>query len=599
MSLAEFLIILPFFVSIPLGCVWIYKGVFKNDLMFDLAQVPHPPVAAVNHSIASANKRLGSNLHFLDMDNHDGDTYKTHSVGAVAGFSDSRHKIINSIVGGLFSVGCCVSIHLTLALMIQLTDVVDLSLSFFQTSIGILVLLAALFQPLLIISLFVNQDLLPSSSSKAVFHWIATCSLYIAWLYLLKRFGSLASELDAGYAHEKTFLQIKTNEIVLAGVSSTAVLSGIACALTPFRLFYLDWYRARNQILSYTSSDKLNRVIASYNSTWRLLQKRRADLDSLLSANGGSIYNEKYLVPSSVRLVKGSGRKLMNKVQSFANLSNLPGIGGSSEQDELLAEIDALESLSKLLLADVQTALGQYLQQQAKTPMASILRQVEQWFYVFFSIYCVYRMVNVVFIRLPYHYWFKSEELHDTTTPIDTKEVSSESVNKNTKDALAITLAKVIQSTFGYLPISETQLINQICFILSGSLFVCSFQNVLTTIQSFRRLLPASTTAVSALVKNWLRHLIVSEFLAIYVVATALMIRSNLPPEVSLDLQRILSLTNSPRGSSLETEFIDTWFDKVFGLTCVVTLVVVVAKSLVEDTTEYDEEAMMEDTKLM
>lgn len=223
-------------------------------------------------------------------------------------------------------------------------------------------------------------------------------------------------------------------------------------------------------------------------------------------------------------------------------------------------------------------------------------------FNIAFSFYCVYRVLNVLLVRLPYHYFWNSENIHDSMRNVIDDKDSSELLNKNTKDALAITVAKILQSV-GYLPMSETQLINQVSFILSGSLFVCSLQNVLVTFKSVVGLLPAPTTSVSSSVKMWLKNLLVSELLAIYVIATALLIRSNLPAETANLLLRILSLSTatsaSTTGMQREVEFIDTWFDKVFGFTCIGTAIVVALKLFIESGNVYDdgydEEMFIED----
>ena len=78
---------------------------------------------------------------------------------------------------------------------------------------------------------------------------------------------------------------------------------------------------------------------------------------------------------------------------------------------------------------------------------------------------------------------FYGEDYYNvSSTVIDSNEEAPSS-----KDALAITLSKVILSVFRNLPVSEAQLVNQLSFILSASLFVCSFSNVLTTFKSFSR----------------------------------------------------------------------------------------------------------------
>mmetsp|Transcript_5947 Transcript_5947/g.7253 ORF Transcript_5947/g.7253 Transcript_5947/m.7253 type:complete len:189 (+) Transcript_5947:1372-1938(+) len=166
-------------------------------------------------------------------------------------------------------------------------------------------------------------------------------------------------------------------------------------------------------------------------------------------------------------------------------------------------------------------------------------------------------------------------------------------------DALAITISKLILSTT-QLSIQETQLVNQISLILSGSLFICSFSNVLKTFQSFTKFFP-SITKISATTKDWLKNLVITELLGIYVISTAILIRTNLPTNLSNQISKILSLTGTSSSNALltsakEVQFIDDWFDKIFGIACASTLIVFAIKLFIDDDGDdiYDEEMMVE-----
>lgn len=240
-------------------------------------------------------------------------------------------------------------------------------------------------------------------------------------------------------------------------------------------------------------------------------------------------------------------------------------------------EIDSLKLLKELIYDEVAKNVEKFVRTQGRAPLQTTLEKFSSAFQIAFSFYCVYRVLSVLLIKIPSQYFWQLESM-------------------GTKDALAITIAKLIQTTFT-LPISDLQLVNQVSFILSGSLFACLFQNVLVTVKTLTKVLPSASTTLTAQTKTWLKHLLVSEFLAIYIIATAQMIRSNLPPELSGQMQKLLSLT--PLGEAdTETEFLDAWFDRMFGMTCIVTLVILAAKNFVEaeeDTDFYDEELMIED----
>lgn len=498
--------------------------------------------------------------------------------------SDIHQEKINHVVRVLFSLLAALSLELVLLMMLQLAGAYEPDLLFIKFVIHTLVVLVTMVHPLLVVSLYVNQDLLPSldwRSPRAVSKLASTILLCVAWYVMLNRFGAMTAALDA--AQDKSFLEAKTNEIVLTGITITAVLSGVGCTLAPIQMFWTDRLPARNL---QTKDARFKSLLQLWSSTSTLLTKRQQQLDALREANGGRVYNAPQ---DKVRLLRGSGEKILNKVQSFTSLLAFHRL----EEDELVQEIESLTELRDSLFLEMQAAVSEAKSWQSTLPPAMV--KLVRVFSLAFCCYCVYRIFNVLFLRLPFHYfWAESAAVPDD---------NEASLNKNTKDALAITIAKLIQS-IGYLPMSETQLINQVSFILSGSLFVCSFQNVLTTFKSAGRILPTSTTTVTADVKGWLRNLVVSEFLAIYVIATALLIRSNLPADIAKLMLRILSLTSTASATTLEgmlveVEFIDRWFDKIFGLTCVVTFLVLALKVFIESDNMYadgyDEEKFIED----
>ena len=632
--LFEALSLLAFFAAFS---TWSFKYVFNHDIIRNYAHRKHYPKSQINSIIElKMNRAYNCKLLHLDTDDENDDedgakiptqnaaishTYvpfssplpasestfgdsvnwaKNGHISQNQSFSNSSR--VHYVVGVLFSTVVTLLCELILLLMIQLFGSAKLNLVVFRLVIRVLVVLVTLIQPPLVVYLFVNQKK-PGFRLKlpaAVLKTGVTCILCGVWFVILGRFGAIAQELGSNSG--KSFLERKTNEIVLAGISITAILSGVGCTLTPIQSFWIDGISAAKTLgkASGLEEVQLNELIQSYNLTKMLTRKRQVELNTLLLNNGGKVYNAPEA--DTVRLLRGSGRQFLNRVQSFTSISNITG--SASEEDELTREIALLKGLQGLIYADLSKKLASFLRHKEHAPRARrrLTRCVAicNWL---FLLYCIYRIVNVLCVRLPYHYFWSTTDLHRETNIIDDKE-SSAALNKNTKDALAITIAKIIQGLFGYLPMSETQLINQVSFILSGSLFVCSFQNVLVTFKSLGRFLPTHAAAVNANVKTWIKHLIVSEFLAIYVIATALLIRLNLPPEIASLMLKILSLsphlgTTSQAQMLSEVEFIDTWFDKVFGVSCVVTFLVIAMKLFIENDSiyegGYDEEMIIED----
>ncbi|OBA24025.1 hypothetical protein METBIDRAFT_65558 [Metschnikowia bicuspidata var. bicuspidata NRRL YB-4993] len=581
--------------------LWSFKYVFNHDIIRNYAPRTHHAKAQINDMLQhAAGAKYGHRLLRLDVDDELEDE-------ALRPFSaHGRHDTVHYVVGVLFSGVVTLSCELVLLLMIELFGAVALNLAVLRYVIAALVVLVTMVQPPLVILLYVNQRLTPQISLRspsAILKMVATAALCGVWFAVLSRFGSIAQAL--GPAAERSFLEEKTNEVVLAGISITALLSGVGCMLTPIRSFWVDGVVLPKIALNTGASEtQLNELIQSYNSTQMLKKKRQAELDALLASAAGTDYSMP--VNDSLRLLKGSGRRLLSRVQSFTSLSSLTGT--ATEEEELAREIESLQSLQDLVYADICKKVDAVLRDRGSSVKAGVrLNRLVALGNAMFSVYCVYRIVNVLFLRLPYHYFWSLADLHRETNIIDDGDLS-ETLNKNTKDALAITIAKLIQRLFSYLPLSETQLVNQVSFILSGSLFVCSFQNVVITFRSLGRFLPTNTTTVDVHVKTLVKHLIVSEFLAIYVIATALLIRSNLPPETATLMLKILSLSptsgpTSPAQMLREVEFIDMWFDKVFGVSCLGTLFFLAMKLFIESDSiyeaGYDEEMMIEENSAL
>lgn len=562
----------PFGIALPAIAAWIYKFIFNHELIRNSHFNQYKRKTKINEIIDRTNKKYGCHLIHVDVAD------ESDEIQTSKGDSYTRQKYIHRAAGALFSIVIGISLELTFALMVQMTDFIDLDPALFQYSIRLLVVLVAVVQPLLIISLYVTQDLSPpldASRPGALMKWLFTTVLCIAWFMILGRVGSLAHELEEpGYKDSRSFLQHITSDIVLAGVTFTAILSGVGCTLTPYRWFW-DRARAKRTERRIVNEVSVNDLIQSYNNTKMLLRKRQQELENVLSKNSGATINNTDLGIRLLKGLKGSGKQLFSKVLSFANLSVFSR--QKPEDEELTFEIDSLKLLKELIYDEVAKNVERFVRTQGRAPLQTTLEKFSSAFQIAFSFYCVYRVLSVLLIKIPSQYFWQLESM-------------------GTKDALAITIAKLIQTTFT-LPISDLQLVNQVSFILSGSLFACLFQNVLVTVKTLTKVLPSASTTLTAQTKTWLKHLLVSEFLAIYIIATAQMIRSNLPPELSGQMQKLLSLT--PLGEAdTETEFLDAWFDRMFGMTCIVTLVILAAKNFVEaeeDPDFYDEELMLEE----
>lgn len=598
---------IPFIILLVFLTIWIYAFVYNHNIIQTSGRL-HILPSQINEYI-QAHLIHKYNLRIIDVkvseDDFDGGKVKHNSIS-----HETSRK--NDIIGIIFSITIALGTLLIVLMMCELADFynVKVRIVLFKFVIDTLVFILTLFQPCMIISLCICQDLVPYRNQQYT-RLVISLALLVGWLYLLHKAGEISpnfSVSETSGQSSKSLIEKKINEVAIGGITALAVLSGIGSASTPYKLFFqgkanilkLDTFNnfhASKEI----SEAEINDLIQSFNNTCLLLLKRKNELSKIHLSTGGTIYNQPNHSTDNVLLHGGLKKNkfggIMHKVQSFASLSNLSLSTENLEEHEVSMEIDGLLSLKSRIYDDIVNMISDYLlQQQQSVSRQERFHKLMKYANYAFAMYCIYRIVNVLFVRMPYLVFYAANDVSDQHTNVIVVSDDPQDIQtSNTKDALAITLAKLILSLTS-LPIAETQLVNQISFILSGSLFICSFSNVLITFKSFSKLMPTT----SGFVKNSLKHLVISEALGVYIIATALLIRTNLPTTLSHQISKILSLSGSgstnPTISIKEVEFIDAWFDKVFAISCLATIVLLIAKRYFDsdEPSDYDEELILE-----
>ena len=606
---------IPFIVTFIFILTWAYTFIFRQNIVQTYSIRNHIPKGQINEYIRrNINEKYGTGLMEVNVEGVEDDEYT--NVDKRNMYGDNNNSL-NRIIGVVFSLTFSFSVELIILMMCELIDLFDerARLICFKFIINSLVFLLTCIQPFVMISLFLNEELIPISQSNLKRTY--TAAAYIGWFFILHKCGDLSQAFtpDKTSFGTKTLIERKINEISIAGITTMAILSGVGSTSTPFKVFSV------RRIFSYFRNDglhssrkvevneaDLNNFIQSYSHTSSLINKRKSELNNLQVVNGGTVYNlpnassDNFLLYNSHKIgdLGGTPKKnklggLIHKVQSFASLSSLSLDKEKLEEKELRNEIDSMISLRQHIYNDLVKALFKFSHDREHVQNKNkIWVKAISIFNVAFAIYCVYRIINVFIIKQVL--LFLREPNQDDTGIINDYDDDAAS---NT-DALAITISKLILSTT-QISMQETQLVNQISLILSGSLFVCSFSNVLKTFQSFTKYFP-SITKISPTTKDWLKNLVITELLGIYVISTAILIRTNLPTNLSNQISKILSLTGSSASNALltsakEVKFIDDWFDKVFGIACASTLIVFAIKLFIDDEGDdiYDEEMMLED----
>lgn len=334
----------------------------------------------------------------------------------------------------------------------------------------------------------------------------------------------------------------------IAGITLMAYLSGIACVSTVYYTALFAWYKFTNNNSGDHSSIPSNSVLNSFQKQNLLLWSSK---DALKRRAQGYEYKIE---------------QLLNKMHQ---------------------ESDYLTSNMKNKYMDT---LGKYQLSLAKTNGA--LQQPYKILVTkriggsIFIIYCLHRITFTFLVKIP------KIISHFMSHPKD----SQYEHFKSQTDPLAVTFANILDVLlfhFNYQHDLES-LRSQISLFLSASLFIGSISTVYTTISFIMGLLPVrfQMVAMYAMTNNiddselpsfksnnnnddkkhpsMIKNLLVSELTGIYVIATVLMIRSNLPFNISLRLKDLLG-----EKFTVPNVAIDCWFDEMFAFSCVFTFIAI------------------------
>ncbi|KAG8627542.1 hypothetical protein KVT40_005025 [Elsinoe batatas] len=200
--------------------------------------------------------------------------------------------------------------------------------------------------------------------------------------------------------------------------------------------------------------------------------------------------------------------------------------GSNDERQALELEISGLETMESTLASSLANLRSIYIvQERSKTTIGKLFNFAN----VIFAFYCIIRMATIS--------WSTMRRVIFPDSPASTDPVSH---------VLALLTTHYDQS-LNYQAWSR-----QISFAMSGVILLLSFSAVLQTFRVFSRFLPTFLQKAS----NNL-PLVISQIAGTYVISSALLLRSNLPPEVS-------SVIGEALGTPLDARFTESWFDGWF-----------------------------------
>ncbi|VVT47093.1 uncharacterized protein SAPINGB_P001539 [Magnusiomyces paraingens] len=507
-----------------------------------------------------------------------------------------------------------------------------------------------------------------------------TLLLYILWLLIFQAVGnliplvshqtqpslsdstqSLASYYYSYYAaNTRTLYEETLSRIVIIGVCAMAMLSGFAAVSTPYTLVFAPTPR---QI---TDND-INRMKNSLETTTRLLTTKtrlyKASPEGHAAAAAAADAADTAASKSSTSSIilpknisSASLKELIKSLRAAATGSthNLSSSASSSPSSALEREIEALSRARRALRHDLRILTTTQAEQvYEKTPFGKVIKRS----YNIFAIYCVYRLVSVLFLRNP---------IARARVLLEYFSGGSPSTPASQQDALATTIAHIVLRLAPKSSLDADAWTRQVSFILSGFLFAGSISAAITTFHSLTSTFPllrlephllftdeepenedtypSPTPSVSG-VSSGIRHrsnsihrsnlfpkqsspashatssrslprvqslrnpsplaayfdypsfalLVISQVLGVYIISSSLLLRSNLPQELSSTITRAL-------GAPLDTIFVEYLFEFIFAVIVLMTIggIIILERygagltTAHTDYSPYDEESLLE-----
>lgn len=340
-------------------------------------------------------------------------------------------------------------------------------------------------------------------------------------------------------------------KLALLGITIMAILSGIASISTPHHVLVSVW--KRRQGFYDNSASIFPRASKGFSST--------VDINS--------------------EMIKEYEKNIEENLAILKKFKELPSNGSDVFLKQQLIEKIAWY---KIELDKLKLVTG-------KPRSVKILYNA---FQLTFFLFCIFKLIVVFGINLPKQISYRI---------LSPKDIHFENFGKeNEADPLAVSLANILDIvlfTFDHQQELDS-LSKLISLIFSLSMFACSLSTVLSTISRLLSILPLkfqlfalsvialdqknsklpvstkdNQTSMNEAEPSIIKNLIFVELVGVYILATILLIRSNLPYDVSEKL-------NSFLGSkfTVPSVNIDIWFDEIFALSAVLTLIGFVVTSI-------------------
>lgn len=307
---------------------------------------------------------------------------------------------------------------------------------------------------------------------------------------------------ETGHVEDHGFSEACLERIGIIGVSLMASLSGFAAVSSLWQTFGIQHRTVREH--------DINRKAAGLSATEEMLatkQSRVRALERKMSQDTSPPVDQ----PGLFGRMVGSFR-------------------GSNEAQELKAlrmEVSGLETMRFTLANSLSNLRSRHEEQERSRSRLGRLLNIAN---MVFAIYCAYRIFATSLSSI--RRWWQPDHSFASSDPI----------NK----------LLAILTTHWDSDLDRDAWARQISFFLSGIMLLASFNAVLQTFRLFARFAPGLLQHVQTSLP-----LIISQIAGTYVISSALLLRSNLPAEVS-------SVISEALGAPLEGRFVEAWFESWF-----------------------------------
>ncbi|KAF8451297.1 Abscisic acid G-protein coupled receptor-domain-containing protein [Terfezia claveryi] len=388
------------------------------------------------------------------------------------------------------------------------------------------------------------------------FFWIET-GLYVGWLWLFWMVGRWVPvmELDEMYwwgFKTRSFGEECRSRIGLLGITLIAILSGCGAISNPWQT-YVTKSRPVNEV-------DIARAQVGLEAANEMLEIKRDNLQAL---------EEKLAEVAEYK--EGFISKMYSAVGADP---------AARELATLQTEVHGLAEMSHTLSAHLRSLRSRYNPPApppptTKSPLRLSLYYIQRFFscmflsrpaLFLFNIYCIYRIFITVLRHLPYPLSlliYKDDPSHPsspTPLPLGSPQGSLSAAESDPVNRILSILARWWTPALNHHAWAR-----QIGFLLTGVIIAGSTSTILRAFNTVTKKLisPSLMTATGQVAGalpplGQVLALSTAQVTATYVLASALLLRLNLAPEMSS------ALTEALGAPALDPAFVERWFDAVF-----------------------------------